>query len=232
MIDIVYALGKGSRMKDIELRFSLRAIGKHLSGYGKVFLIGECPEWAQGVTHLPFPDDARLSPDHNIMRKISHACASSDVSNDFLFFNDDHFLLSPFQVEHFPAFYQGDLATYCRLRGLDGYGKRAKSTLDYLKSMDLPIKYFDVHTPILYNKSLFMQHVAAAPGWGGEGYIIKSLYANRLQLAGEPFRDQKINAPPGPDVKIFSTFPHIKASVTRFLSETFPEQSQFERTDI
>jgi len=231
-MDIVYALGKGSRMKDIELRFSLRSIEKYLTGFGKVVIVGERPDWLQNISWVPLSDDPRLSPDHNIMLKVAGACRQSEISEDFLFFNDDHFLISPFHVEHFPAFYQGDLATYCRLRGLDGYGKRAKSTLDYLKSKDLPIKYFDVHTPILYNKALFLDQVAAAPGWSGEGYIIKSLYANSLQLDGEPFRDQKINAPPVPDVKIFSTFPHIKASVTRFLSETFPEMSRFERTDI
>lgn len=231
-MDIVYALGTGSRMHDIELRFSLRSIRKHLTGFGKIFIVGECPPWLQGIIHLPMADNPRLSPDHNIMAKVATACVSPEVSDEFLFFNDDHFLVSPFHVEQFPNFYHGDLATYCKNRGNDGYGKRAKSTLDYLKSKDLPVKYFDVHTPIVYNKEAFMQHVHAAPGWGGEGYIIKSLYANSLKIEGTPFRDQKINAPPAPDVKIFSTFPHIKASVTRFLSESFPEMSMFEKTGI
>lgn len=231
-MDVVYVLGKGSRMADIELRFSLRSVEKYLTGFGKIIIVGERPDWLQNIVHLFMADDSRLSPDHNIMRKVGMACSSLDVSEDFLFFNDDHYLLAPFHVEQFPAFYQGDLETYCRNRGNDGYGKRAKSTLDYLKSHNLPVKYFDVHAPIVYNKELFLKHVHEAPGWGGEGYIIKSLYANSLKIEGTPFRDQKINAPPAPGVKIFSTFPHIKASVTRFLQEIFPEMSKFEKTGI
>lgn len=233
MIDILYVLGKGSIKGDIELRFSLRSVEKHLQNAGHVWIVGECPKWLHNVNHLPFPDDRNRVPDYNIMRKISHFCEQPENPASFLFFNDDHYLLSEFTAPDFPYFYQGSLVDYVKLRGPDGYGRRSNNTLKYLQANDLPTKYFDIHTPILYSKQVFLKAVTNAVDWQDpDGFIIKSLYANSLKLEGTPSKDFKINGLPPANCQIFSTFPHVKSSVWRFLQEQFPDQSKYERTGI
>lgn len=232
-MDILYVLGKGSIKGDIELRFSLRGIEKHLRDVGTVWIVGECPKWLQNVNYIPFHDDRNRPPDYNIMRKIEYFCERLEDPASFVFFNDDHYLLSEFTADDFPYFYQGSLVDYVKLRGPDGYGRRASNTLKYLQANDLPTKYFDIHTPIVYNKEAFLKTVTNAVDWQTpDAFIIKSLYANSLKIEGTESKDFKINTLPPPNCQIFSTFPHVKSAIWRFLQEQFPDQSKYERTGI
>ena len=54
-MDIVIPLGTGSRWQNNELRFALRSIEKYLTGYDKIFIIGECPSYLQNIIHIPCP---------------------------------------------------------------------------------------------------------------------------------------------------------------------------------
>lgn len=227
MIDIVIPLGKGSVLKNFELRFCLRSIEKNLGGYRNIWIVGECPEWLQNVNHMPLCDGQPVS-DHNIMLKTHAACIEPAISNDFLFFNDDHFLLAPFEASTFPYYYYQNLDVYLKHRGIDAYGKRALATMKHLQDQNLPIKHFDIHTPIRYNKELFLKFVSSL-NWEKQSYIIKSLYANSLKIEGTEEKDHKLTAPPNGNVKVFSTYPHMKASVTRFLMEQFPKPSKYEK---
>lgn len=229
---VVYSLGTGSVLKNFELRMSLRSVEKYLSGYSDVWIIGEFPDWLQNCQNKPLADTSKI-PDHNIMLKIKAACETAEISDDFLFFNDDHFLLTEFQAPTFPYFHKGSLETYVAKRGKDGYGRRSANTLKFLQDNNLPTKHFDIHTPIIYNKAMFLKHVADLD-WpkSRDGFIIKSLYANALNIEGIEQADNKFNWPPSPNSKVFSTFPHMKASVTRFLMEQFPKMSIYEKTGI
>lgn len=231
MIDIVYLLGSGSLLKDLEIRMSLRSAEKYLTNYDKVYVVGGKPDWLL-TEHIPADDDKTKVPDYNMMAKMKLACESPSISEDFLLFHDDHFLNGPFDAVTFPYFYSGMLDTYVKTRGLDGYGRRANNTLQHLITNNLPLKYFDTHTPIRINKALFLKYVANLDWSKKDGYIIKSLYANALKEEGVEEEDRKINQPPQPKIKVFSSYPHMKASVTRYLQEQFPEKSKFERTGI
>lgn len=229
MIDIVYPLGKGSHYKDDELRFSLRSVEKYLSGYDKVWIIGERPEWLQNINHIPFDDDITKPPDYNIMRKISRAIEEPELTDDFLFLNDDHFLLHPFTANEFPYFYEKTLEVYLKERGSDTYGRRAKNTLEHLKANNLPTKHFDIHFPIIYNKSLFLQHVTNAVDWNKNAYVIKSMYANSLLIEGVEGKDSKIGKELPSLEKVFSTTPRYRANIQRFFREQYPKASRFEK---
>jgi hypothetical protein len=231
-ISVVYPLGTGSRLKDFEIRMSLRSIEKYLTGVKDVWIVGQCPPWLQNVNHIPF-QDTHAVPDRNIMEKLKKACEHPEITEDFIMFNDDHFLLQPFDAPTFPYYHRNGLDEYVKRRGLDGYGRRSNNTLKRLQELRLPIQHFDVHTPIIYNKASFLEHVTGAD-WHKkqDGYIIKSLYANSLKIEGVDYKDNKINHPPKPDDLMFSTMPHMRATVTRFLQEQFPEASKYEKTGI
>src|SRR5688500_2320198 len=107
------ANGFGSRNNDIELRYCLRSIETHLSGYGDIFLIVHKPKWVKNVMHIPAEDEQRTWwKERNIYRKILLACEDPRVSDDFLFMNDDHYLLSDFVAGEFPYYREGTISDY------------------------------------------------------------------------------------------------------------------------
>lgn len=227
---IVYPLGKGSVLKDYELRMSLRSIEKYLTGYDKVVIVGEVPDWIQNIEHIPAGDHSKIG-DENIMRKLTKACNDARVSDTFLYANDDHYLMTMFHVNHFPNFYHSTLEDYFKKRGPDIYGRRADHTATRLKEQGHPTKFFDVHTPILIQKEDFIKNVTEAP-WDKTSFLVKSLYANSFNLEGTEEPDYKLQQPPQRPVKVFSTFPHMKCSVTRYLREHFPNISKYEKYEI
>ncbi len=90
-IDLVYVVGTGSRWNDNELRFSLRSVSKNLSNVGKVFIVGECPDYLKNVIHIPASDifDSAINADGNMTHKLLLVCNNKELSDDFLFMNDD-----------------------------------------------------------------------------------------------------------------------------------------------
>lgn len=232
-MDVVYILGTGSHYRDFELRLSLRSIEKNLTGFNQVWIVGECPTWAQNVNHIPFPDKLGVPSDYNIMSKVTRACEEADISESFLFCNDDHFIMKPFNAPEFPYFYEVSLEKYLSRRAYDTYAARARNTLKYLKANNLPTKHFDIHYPIIYEKSLFLKHVTNAVNWGKDCYIIKSMYANSLNIEGVEAIDYKIaRTIPPEDAQVFSTTPRFRTNIQRYLVEKFKKQSRFERTGL
>lgn len=231
MIDIVYVLGTGSRFHNHEIRFSLRSIEKNLSNYGKIWIIGEHHRMLENVYFVPFPDQTSM-PNTNIMQKVTRACEHPDISENFLFFNDDHYLLKPFDAPTFPYFYNKSMEEYLKKRVNDSYRRIVARTFNYLKSKDLPTMFFDTHTPIIYNKSKFLEHVTNGPDWTSPNtFVIKSIYANSLKIEGEMRPDRKKKVAPI-DAEIYSTTPRVTAAVQRFLLEQFPTKCKFEKADF
>src|SRR5688572_29644823 len=189
-IDVVYPLKEfGSRWKDNEIRYSLRSVEKHLHGVRNVYIIGHKPEFLQNVIHIPAKDADEI-PDNNILQKVLVACKTPEISSPFLFMNDDHYLLADFDAETFPSYKFHTLSAYVERRGNDGYGRRARNTLKYLKDNGLPDNFFDIHFPILYDKKKAKEIFSKLPKIP-DGYILKSIYANALRLPGEEIRDCK-----------------------------------------
>ena len=225
MLDAVYVLGNGSHHDNIELLYSFRSIDKYLTGLDRVFIIGECPKWVKNVIHIPYAETSKVS-DVNIMDKLTVACREVEISETFLHINDDHFFLQPMDASKMPYYYFDTLQAFIARRGLDPYGRRVKNTLKLLLSKNLPTKYFDIHYPIIYNKSLFLNTVTNQD-WT-DPFIIKSLYCNSLNIEGEFAKDNKLNDPPRTAMKVFSTMPRIKGSILQFLRANFPTKSRFE----
>ena len=230
-MDLVYPLGTGSYWNNNELRFSLRSVEKHLSNVNKVWIIGIAPDWLQNVNHIPYTDHVGKAPDYNMMKKLRRACQEVELSEDFLYMNDDHYLLSDFDANAFPSYYHGTIEQYLKGRGLDGYGKRCRNTLKSLNGN--PTNYYDIHYPIQLNKKAFRELVVDAVDWNvPHAYIIKSLYANKLQIESVEALDYKTNAIPPPEAKVFSSYPHMKDAVKLYLNEQFPTQSKYERVGM
>jgi hypothetical protein len=225
MISIVYALGHGSRWQNNELRYSLRSLTKYLWNTGDVWIIGDKPDWITNVNHIPYKEGSKAA--HNIKGKLELACQHVGISDTFLFVNDDHYLLSYFNAETFPYFYNGQIDQVIHGRASSYYGKICINAQNELKKMGKQTKYFDTHYPILFSKKRFLDHVSGAD-WSGFGNLIKSLYANSCDIEGLQIDDCKSNIRPLEHWKCYSTMPNMSEGVKDYLIRKFPNKSKYE----
>lgn len=232
------ANGFGSRWADTELKYCFRSIEKHLTGYGDIFLIGHKPSWVQNVIHIPATDeDQTFWKERNIYNKIFIACNDERVSEDFLFMNDDHFLLKDYVAGGFPYYCYGAVADY--INHPTQYGNTVAHTLSIVPEY---WPYFDVHCPIVYNKTVFKS--LQEYDWSKKyGYCIKSLYMLAKDKAGVNFQaiehpDLKINEVLGSQqikrridgAHWFSMANRAReGGMGKVLDELYPNKSKYER---
>lgn len=105
MVDVAFPTKRNYRASGSDpLRWALRCLSQHLE-HDRVFIVGDLPSWVEptSVVHIPVVQDATKFV--NIGRNI-RAAAGSEISDRFLWMNDDFFLLE--DVEEVPL--------YCRHR--------------------------------------------------------------------------------------------------------------------
>jgi hypothetical protein len=237
MTDLVYIFSAGSNTN--EIKYSLRSFQKHLSGIGKLFIVGDDPGIFKGFTHIPMGNVHGFNLARNIYEKILTACKHPDVSDDFICASDDYFLLQDYEAARLPFYYQGDFPYLLSYISEDNYYKAyVKETYNALMEKELPVKYFNVHFPILYSKQIFIEIMARFNWEKRKSYISKSLYANSLMIEGEHVPDKKFKHPKTKTailrqlrgLKYFSTDDGaMNEPMLEFLNETYPEPSRWEK---
>lgn len=240
MIDVMYILGTGSKWKNNEIRYSLRSLEKHLKEYRNIYIVGERPDFLDYsiIKHIP----AREKPVEK-QRRIGEKILAGikgipDLSANFLFFNDDHFLLDDFKAFRFPYYYKYDLKqSYIVRKQNDPYYHSLKNTHDILSKNNLSTKNFDIHCPIMYNKYFFKAMMDDAKWPNDFGFVLKSLYCNTLSVIGEEMMDCKLYIPM--DVGQIKKMIHRKKffsigdkAINKYLEEVleelYPKKSKFE----
>lgn len=174
-----------------ELEYSIKSV-KYLE-HNREIVVGDKPLFETSVEHVkpPIVRWSMLSPHHDVINKLNHVCAL-DISDDFIFMNDDFFVLSPAEV---PVAHRGTLDEHIAGRRLnDAYTKHLKKTNEFLKSQGIkePLSY-ELHLPIIYNKHKLKQLydtiipmiTHAAP------MLTRSLYGNIYKMGGERMDDPK-----------------------------------------
>lgn len=183
MKDLVYVVGTGSKWADNELRFSLRSVAKNLTGYGKVWIIGECPCFVQGVEHRYYPDNdlSGNNNDANMIDKILFAC-QQEISEEFIFMNDDFFILKPMHVEDIPVMHKGDMTEkpqqFWRITGI--WQQRLLNTFNSLKARGMTTMLYDMHCPMPMNKKLFPEVIKDWDYRPEPGLNFRSIYGNTV----------------------------------------------------
>lgn len=237
-IDIVYPLGSGSRWQNNEIRYSLRSVEKHLKGVRNVYIVGQKPLWLGNLIHIPADDPLNYNADGNIAMKVLKVCEIEDLSDDFLFINDDHIFLKDIQASEIPNYYKFDLVKKSEKYFEGGlYVQRLKRTRDILKKRKLPTLHFDCHTPIILNKKKFPEVIEYFAYRDGIGYTMKSLYANFLRLEGVHRPDLNIKSPStlsaitqateGETIMAFNDR-GLSGDLKKFLQIKFPNKSKYE----
>lgn len=233
MIDILIPLGAQSKYNDVELKYSLRSIEKHLTGYSNIFIIGERPSFLQNIIHIPCTDSSNnWMRSHNIYKKILTGCQDKRLSDNFLYMNDDHYLLQDFEAHSFPFLHRGPICL--DLRNQPQY-KQMNNTIKALSRY--AAKDFDIHCPIVFHKFLFA-HAFENLEWPEHGYGIKTFYANWNNVNGKFCEDLKFDEPAMRETiyKVlegrgwFSIGDHALKSggMKEVLQELYPEKSIYE----
>lgn len=207
-----------------ELKYALRGIERFIES-PDITIIGDLPKWLHNVNHIPFKDNVQNQfRSRNIYEKIML------VDHDFLFFNDDHFLLEPFSVDTFH--YSGTLSSELNRPNLSGcYRKTIKNTINVFGD----IKNFDTHCPIFYKHEILKK---IKLDWTKpQGYCIKSVYCFLAGIEGTQYPDLKIRTPLREDQirELIEGRPYFSTGnfcferpMMNVLNEIFPEKSVYE----
>jgi len=176
-IDVVYFNILKTINNHTELRFSLRSLEKYVTDYNDVYIIGFLPDWCQNVIHILMNDPHTKNKDANIIRKMIHCCNNKQISDPFLFVNDDHFFSCKVKACEF-LFYHKGLLISDTTNLL--YKHRVNRTKELLMNAGKPIYNYDIHTPILIYKEKFLN------AFEGVDYInnflvMKSWYMNNWE---------------------------------------------------
>lgn len=230
----------------IELRMALRSIEKYLTGYGRIIIVGKPPSWLktfhvvingqgkeihQGVAVFPVHDEPTRK-EYSIMKKIKFACMNDHVSENFIMWHDDHFLLKPLNVVDMKYWYNHTLEVAAS-HAKGGYLQTIRNTMKVLSMT--PMVNYDIHVPMVMNKEWFLNAVVPIFADGKE-YCIKSLYGRFY--TGEVMSDCKLNGPYSykaimakiKDRLFFSTGQHgLTPAMTAVFEELYPSPSQWEK---
>ena len=174
MIDVVIPLrDKPSLYNDEELRYCLRSIEKYMD-VRDVWIVGNPRDWLS-VNWISMGDGegTRFNSAH---AKIRKACENDHISDPFILFNDDFFLLKPFN--EFPDYYDGTLEQ--RIESSGG---------DYLSILKKSKPFSDgnnyaTHTPVCIDKEIFKTIPA--------GISYRIAYGARSGNKKEQMKDPKI----------------------------------------
>lgn len=138
-----------------ELQYALRSLVN--VPHGPVWLIGGRPEWVVNVQHVPFPDGKDKWK--NISDKFKSLAALDDLSGEFIYTEDDYFILKP--VSDLPNFVhpqtlnerveEYEKGSSRPLGGWKGYLQATRNAL-HKGGISEP-ESFDVHIPMLVEKN-------------------------------------------------------------------------------
>lgn len=189
-LDLVYILGKGSRWADNEIRFSLRSAEKYLK-FGKVFIIGDKPEWMTGVIHIK-TTDSESNKLMNARKKYLIACKDKRISNQFILMNDDFFFLK--DIEKIENYSRGTLEEMINKHPTKT-GYYYKSLIDtknklYGLGFECPID-FEIHGPMVFDKEKLLTVIGIIGESKNHAYSLRSCYGNIAHLEPVKIMDFK-----------------------------------------
>lgn len=187
-LDVVYCL-KNS-INNEELRYSLRSL-RNLP-HRDVWIVGGAPpQWVKGVKYLPFDNDCATKWD-NTRTALQMICKCKDVTSDFIWFNDDFYVLSP--IQELQYHYDRTLGERAidtispKTHSMSKYGHRLVQTSMELSDHHKSTRNFELHCPIIYNKKKMLSCLKKYPN----SVLPRSLYCNEYEINAVENDDYKI----------------------------------------
>lgn len=187
--DILIPLGNGSGWQNNELRYALRTIEQYGSGFDRLFIVGEKPDFLKNFIHIPYKE--AYGPALNTLCKILHAFEKSDISDNVIFTYDDNYLIKPVNLSEYPTYWRRELSDKPLRDG--SYWTGLAHTKKILDGLNKPCKDFSVHCPIILNRQKFLE---MRPLWDKvikeqQPIGVRALYCNYHNIEGVKLKDLK-----------------------------------------
>lgn len=187
--DVVYVVRPGEDNE--ELRFSLRSLVN--LPHRRVYIAGYVPTWCVNV--FPVWTDQKDKPDQeNSNANLKAALQDLELSDDFVFMNDDFFITEP--VTDIPALHQGPLDERIATYRTGGRMHQAYSLMTTRRALrQVPsapdeLLSYELHMPMLMNKRRAQLMFKL---WRAnlQGLRPRTLYGNLYHISGKETQDAK-----------------------------------------
>ena len=224
--DIVYIL-KPDIVPD-ELRYSLRSLENF--PHRKVFFVCGCPKGFKPDGHIKHQQVGKNKWDL-IRSSMREALKCDEITEDFFLFNDDFFVMKPIR-EPFVNMVDGTLERRIEelhhdLKGYNPYARTLIKLNEELRILHRPTMNYDLHTPMLINKTLMRNSVNAC-----SSPQMRSAYGNINEIPYVLHPDVKVydmnTVPKCPDYLSTNEDTFELGKVGQYIRATFTTPSRFE----
>ncbi len=230
--DIIYFV-KDTTVNE-ELRYSLRSVEENFP-HRKVWFIGGCPEGLRPDGRLRV-DQKAGSKWGNTSLLLQAVCKCQDISDDYILFNDDFFVMQP--VESLPWYSDGSLERRIEKLKTDypygsAYLTHLIETQTMLKAHCMPTINYAVHYPMPMNKQEMLKTFTEF----SFGLMWRSLYGNHHRKLPTYVNDCKVydfaKSPEdvGADSALYLSTTDTAFNFGRigtYIKDKFPFRSRFE----
>jgi hypothetical protein len=190
-LDVVYPVRPGNRNE--ELRYSLRSLDNLY--HRRVYLLGSPPAWTKLTYRKAFQQGS--NPHTNTTKAMRLACEMEEVTDPFIWMNDDYFILKPFR--EIPNMNRGHIDNVITnmSRKKENYTQGMVQTKNKLVSMGYApdtIMSYELHMPLVVHKGAMLEALAIAERPSVRPLHKRTLYGNLCNLGGESRPDNKYTA--------------------------------------
>lgn len=224
-LDIVYFIKDG--LVNEEFRYSLRSVCKNMP-HGRIWVFGGCPRSIVPDIRVRVAQEGKTKWDR-VHAMLQMACENKELSDDFILFNDDFFVMQP--TDKIEVIHRGLMRDHTKVLGKGPYATMLNGIADELERRGLGTYSYELHTPFVFNKKKLLKLLNDNP----DLRCTRTMYGNTYKIGGER----------ASDVKIFCTNPAFDYKNSRFLStddsvitrnndawnwikKQFPEQCEYE----
>ena len=223
-----------------ELLFAIRSWYKNARFPFHIFVIGDAEDWMDGenVTWIDCPRVSDI-PSVDTLHKLWVAVNDPQVTESFIWTNDDIYLMNPVSVPHIVL---PKVLGPLNPKGYNGHYRAAmEHTIEMLTEAGLPLLNYGTHTPVMFKKSNLKALLPGDDVNAKTGVLFTSLYFNsvntahpaRLDWRTDPFLLPVVSK--APDEKLVNELLRNKVFMNNarsgyspwlesFLSRRFPEK--------
>lgn len=232
-MDVVYIVGPGEQNE--ELRYSLRSL-RNLP-HDAVWIAGYTPKWVTGVGRIPTAQKGHKFA--NALANITAACTHPEVSEEFVYFNDDFYVIAP--IDQVPILHRGPIAPLLDKRRLrksgPSYNGGRADTFRLLHRLGHPepIAYEPIHTPCRFEKSKLLEVLELGKDVPALQY--RTVYGNHFGIGGSVHANVKVSDtakgfPKGSAFVSTNERSFERGEVGRLIRSMFPDPSPYEDPNV
>lgn len=159
-----------------ELRHAIASWAKYFrtNETVKIVVIGDKEKWMSNeVVVIPHKQTSD-NPQVDVMEKLKLAIMSEEVSDEFVWTNDDIYLISPVMLSDINVFKSKGTLTPDKYNGI--YKENMMRTIELLE--DVPKHDYATHTPVFFMKKYWVELFESYPELNNGGYLLSSVYFN------------------------------------------------------